>query len=150
MQNLQDGAQFVASHFSATPPDTASDAPYQPLDEPLEGTIAGQPDLFTSHGVGLDSLGQRTGAGQPASQISPDLINPAAINFGTGYQLQKAGTPEQAINMPKQGAILDTWKALDRYGVVHLGVGPAIPLVLVAAVAGVWLWTRQKPVGAPA
>ena len=122
---------------SATPPPTASDAAYTP-EGPLRGTIAGDPATFVAHGVSVNDLGAFPG-GARASQIRPDLTGPditAHARAGDGYGLQGPGTPELAIGAPQQGP------KLDQLGYLRLGVGPAIPIVLIFGVLGVWLWTQ--------
>jgi hypothetical protein len=103
-------------------------------------TIAGKPSSFTAHGASTDYLGSYPG-GARASQIEPDLTGPQLVSparSADGYGMLGAGTPEPAINAPKQGAILDS------RGYVHLGIGPAVPLALVAIIAGALYLTRHK------
>jgi hypothetical protein len=136
------GVSAALQGFDATPPPTASDASYAPGDQ-VEGTIAGQPSTFVAHGVNVNDLGSFPG-GARASQITPDLTGPQIVNparTGDGYRLLGAGTPELVQGQPKQGSILDK---LDAYGVMHLGVGPGIPLVLLVVIGAVFLWTRTS------
>ena len=131
--------QFQA--FDATPPPTASDAAYVPEAE-LYGTIADHPSGFTAHGVSVNDLGAYPG-GARASQIVPDLTGPQLVSparAGDGYGLRGAGTPEPMQGQPPQGAILDK---LDQYGIVHLGIGPGIPIVLLLLVGAAFVWTQR-------
>lgn len=147
MQNandLGDAVNFAAAQgiVDATPPPTASDAAYVPYDEPLAGTIAGEPDWFTSHGVSVNDLGSFPG-GARASQITPDLTNPQLVNRARARDMVPLigpGTPEPAMGAPSQGAILDH---LDDFGVIRLGIGPAVPVLLLAIVAGYWLYSQR-------
>ena len=123
----------------ATPPPQASDGAYEP-EYGIPATIAGDTSTFIAHGVSVDDLGSFPG-GARASQIQPDLTGPQIVNPARsrdGYTLQGPGTPEPAINAPRQGAILDS------RGIIHLGIGPGIPLALVAIIAGYLYLSRHK------
>ena len=136
---MDDPLRNFAAFVSATPPKQASDAAYTPLDKPLAGTIANHPEAFTAHGVSVDDLGSFVHPRGISSQIPTDLAVVgseivAHARGRNGYGLQGPGTPELTIGAPQQGP------KLDQLGFVRLGIGPAIPVVLLAAVLGVWLW----------
>lgn len=133
--------------IDGTPPKTAPDGQVQPEYLP-RGELAGAPSSFVAHGIGMDTIGgypttspygHDTSANVNSDNmfgLGADIANPARSR--DGYGLREAGTPEQAINAPRQGAILDS------RGIVHLGIGPGIPLAIFAIIAGYLYLTRHK------
>lgn len=133
--------------INGTPPDTAPDGAVAPETGWTGGEIAGDPSGFLAHGVGYDTIGgyPTPGGERDASSgirnadlfgLGASIANPARARDGFG--LQMPGTPEQAINAPRQGPILD------QNGIVHLGFGPGIPLALIAIIAGFVFLTYHK------
>lgn len=122
-----------------TPPATAPDGTIAP-EHGVAATIAGAPSRFMAHGVSTDTMGSYPG-GARASQIVPDLTGPQLVSpahAADGFGMRKAGTPELAWYQPRQGPIIDS------HGIIHLGIGPGIPLALVAVIAGALYLTRHK------
>ncbi len=140
---------FLAS-FDATPPPTASDAPYTPLDG-VQAEIAGEPTPFVAHGVSINDLGAYPG-GARASNATPDLygvdiVNPARA--GDGYHLIGAGTPELMQGQPVMAPLTDY---LGKGGIVHIGIPgvPGIPVAVLAILAAGLLFviaSRQGIIG---
>ena len=126
--------------FSPTPPPEAPDGAIEREGDIRTNEIAGTASTFVAHGVGIDSMGSYPGAGR-ASQIPTDLNGPQIVSparTGDGYHLREAGTPEPALYAPKRGPILDS------RGYVHLGIGPAVPIALLAIVAGALYLLKSK------
>ena len=130
-----------------TPPPTAPDGVIIPEYQPIRGEVAGNPSTFVAHGVGFDTIGNYPTTYQGPDQSSQifnndlfglgaDIANPA--RSADGYGMQGPGTPELAINAPRQGAILDSRV------IIHLGVGPGIPVALLAIIAGFLYLTRGR------
>ena len=133
----QDSPRFV----NATPPAEATNAAIQP-EYQLEGTIAGKPSSFVAHGVGIDA-GNLPEIERTSLIVNQDLIAKGSAivhpaRSADGYGLMRPGTPEPAINAPRQGAILDS------HGIIHLGIGPGVPLVLLLIIAGYWYLSRHR------
>ena len=145
-QDMHNMAQFAVGLYQdsrdvldQTAPPTAPDGVIIP-ETGVAATIAGKPSGIVAHGASINDLGSFPG-GARASQIQPDLTGPQLVSparSADGYGLRGPGTPEPAINAPRQGPILDS------RGFVHLGVGPAVPLALVAIIAGALYLTRHK------
>jgi hypothetical protein len=134
--------------INGTPPPTAPDGAITPEYQPVRGELAGAPSSFVAHGIGMDTIGNYPTSSPYGPDASAEVNSDNLFGLGAdiasparsrdGYGLRGAGTPEQAINAPKQGAILDS------RGIVHLGIGPGVPLAMLAIVAGYLYLSRHK------